>query len=182
MKTETFMFTTGMLSELMGGNRQYISKKIKKLMEDPEVNLKAVLKSNKEGYQISEEEVLRCFDGITPGMVQKYKENYLSMELKPKIKKLTNREEHIKEMNLDDKGIAMDLQKETERLIEWKIKLASTKKEQKNSLEMRAYLENEIKEIEELKNKKLKEYNMLEMFMWNCDKVIDEINQKLQSL
>jgi len=52
MLNESFMFTVGMLAEITGGNKQYISKKIKKMMDSPEISLQAVLKSNKEGYQI----------------------------------------------------------------------------------------------------------------------------------
>lgn len=76
MANRPFMFSVEMLADMTGGNKQYLSKKIKELAEDPQVQLKAVLRSKKEGYQIPEDEVLRCFPKITSGQVKEYKERY----------------------------------------------------------------------------------------------------------
>ena len=67
MAGHSFQFTVGMLAELTGSNRQYLSRKIKRMIEDPEIRLQAVIRSNKEGYRIAEEEVLRCFDRVKIG-------------------------------------------------------------------------------------------------------------------
>ena len=95
MIKQSFMFNVEMLAEMTGGNKQYLSKKIKGMTEDPQIQLKAVLRSKKEGYQISEEEVLRCFPKITPKQVQDYKEQYLNMDISPKVKMLTRQEESV---------------------------------------------------------------------------------------
>lgn len=170
MLNESFMFTVGMLAEITGGNKQYISKKIKKMMDNPEVSLRAVLKSNKEGYQIPEEEVLRCFDKITPGMLQEYKANYLAAEPVPRVKMLTRDE---------DGAEPKYLEKENEALLEWKVQLAAASPEKKNSPQMRSYLMQEIEKIEKMKKEKLKEYVMLEMFLENCDRMTAEIRRRL---
>lgn len=173
MLRESFMFTVGMLADLTGGNRQYLSKKIKKMLEDPEIKLQAELKSNKEGYQIPESEVLRCFDQITPAQLQKYKEEYLSMDSRPRLKMLTQKEEEPMEKYLE---------KENEVLIEWKVRLAATKPEEKNTPKMRNYLEEEMEKIKALKKEKFKEYLMLELFLDNCDKMIEQIQKRLDTI
>lgn len=165
MLNKSFMFTVGMLADMTGGNKQYLSKKIKKMIDDPNIKLQAILKSNKEGYQISEEEVLRCFDKITPSQIQKYKKEYMSIELMPKVKMLTSKEELQKRY----------LEEENNILIEWKVRLAATSPDKKNTPEMYKYLEEEIEKIKKLKEEKLKEYIMLEMFIDNCDKMIWDI-------
>ena len=71
--------------------------KIKQLIEDPEIRLKAELHSNKEGYQIPEREVLRCFDKITPIQVKAYKESLLERTAKPKISRMGQKTEPAKE-------------------------------------------------------------------------------------
>ncbi len=172
MLDETFMFTVGMLSEITGGNKQYLSKKIKKMIDDPDIRLKALLKSNKEGYQIAEDEVLRCFDKITPAMLGEYKKRCLSMEPVPKVRMLTEKE---------DSAADSYLRKENEMLIEWKVRLAAASPEQKDTQEMRGYLLEQAERIAELKKEKLKEYVMLEMFIENCDKMIEDIHKRLES-
>ncbi len=171
MLNESFMFTVGMLAEITGGNKQYISKKIKKMMDSPEISLQAVLKSNKEGYQISEEEVLRCFDKITPGMLKEYKEQYLAMEPAPKVKMLTKEE--------SAPASPKYLEKENEALLEWKVQLAAASPDRKESPQMREYLMGEIEKINGLKKEKLREYVMLELFLENCDRMVEDIRKRL---
>lgn len=170
MLERSFMFSIDMLAEMLDGNKQYLSKKVKQMTQDPEIKLQAVIKSRKEGYMIPEEEVLRCFDKVTPGQVQEYKERHLATGYTPKVKKLTQQEK---------KGEAAYLEKENEMLIEWKIRLAATAPDKKNTPEMREYLENEIEKIRDLKEDKMKDYCKLEMFFFNCDKMISEIQQRL---
>ena len=169
MIKQSFMFNVEMLAEMTGGNKQYLSKKIKGKTEDPQIQLKAVLRSKKEGYQISEEEVLRCFPKITPKQVQDYKEQYLNMDISPKVKMLTRQEESVPRY----------MEKESELLIEWKVRMAATPPDKKNSPAMREYLKDEIKKIKELREEKIKESVRLELLINNCDKMILEIERKL---
>lgn len=177
MLKKSFMFSVEMLADMTGGNKQYLSKKVKEMVEDPQIELQAILKSKKEGYQIPEEEVLRCFHKITPRQVQEYKERYLEMESTPKVRMLTRKEE--------EKG-AKYMEDESEALFEWKVRLAAAAPDKKNSAEMRAYLGNEIEKIRELKDKKMKEREIkiketlrLEFFIDNCDKMLREIQERL---
>ena len=93
MTGHSFQFTVGMLAELTGSNRQYLSRKIKRMTEDPEIRLQAVIRSNKEGYRISEEEVLRCFDRITPQQIADFKEQF---DRTPRVRMLTQKKEEKK--------------------------------------------------------------------------------------
>ena len=170
MSDGAFMFSVGMLAEMTGGNRQYLSRKIKQLIEDPEIRLKAELHSNKEGYQIPEREVLRCFDKITPIQVKAYKESLLERTVKPKISRMGQKTEPAKEQFLE---------KENEVLTQWRFKLAGTPAAKKNSPEIREYLEGEIRRIKELRQEKLREYVLLEQFLSNCDKTIEDIEKRL---
>ena len=169
MIKQSFMFSVEMLAEMTGGNKQYLSKKIKGMVQDPDIQMKAVLRSKKEGYQISEEEVLRCFPKITPKQVQDYKEQYLNMDVSPKVKMLTRQEESAPKY----------MEKENELLIQWKVKMAATPPDKKNSPQMYEYLKNEIKKIQELREEKIKESVRLELLINNCDKMILEIQKKL---
>jgi len=173
-----FMFSVGMLADMMGGNPQYLSKKVKRMVDDPEIKLQTVLKSNKEGYQIPEEEVLRCFGKVTPGQIRAYKERYLeSASPKPKVRKLT-------EAKTQPQGY---LEEENERLIAWKVHMAATAPEKKHTKEMREYLEGELRKISDMKKEasaakevKLKEYNLLELLEGNCDRMMAEIMEQLK--
>lgn len=172
MLEKSFMFSVDMLADILGGNKQYLSKKVKQMTQDPEIKLQAVIRSRKEGYLIPEEEVLRCFDKITPGQLREYKERYLAAEYTPKIKRLTQQEVEVKEETAY-------LEKENETLIEWKVRLAATAPDKKNTPEMREYLKNEMERIRKMKEEKMKDYCKLEMFFFNCDKMIEEIQQRL---
>ncbi len=172
MIRQSFMFNVEMLAEMTGGNKQYLSKKIKGMAEDPDIRLQAVLRSKKEGYQISEDEVLRCFPKVTPKQVQEYKEHYLNMDISPKVKMLTRR---------DEEPAAKYMEKENELLIEWKVRMAATPPDKKNSPQMREYLKAEIEKIKEMREEKIKEFVRLELLINNCDKMISEIEQKLCS-
>lgn len=147
------------------------------MTEDPQIRLQAVLKSKKEGYQIPEEEVLRCFHKITPRQVQEYKERYLEMDLTPKVRMLTRKEEEREARHMED---------ENEVLFEWKVRLASAAPDQKDTAQMREYLEGEIEKIKELRDKKMREREIkiketlrLEFFIDNCDKMMTEIQKRL---
>lgn len=177
MLEKSFMFSVEMLADMTGGNKQYLSKKVKEMVEDPQIRLQAILKSKKEGYQIPEEEVLRCFHKITPRQVQEYKERYLEMESVPRVRMLTRKEEEKGTKYMED---------ENEILFEWKVRLAAAAPDKKNTAEMRAYLGNEIEKIKELKDKKMREREMkiketlrLEFFIDNCDKMLREIQERL---
>ena len=170
MLEKSFMFSVDMLADMLGANKQYLSKKVKQMTQDPEMKLQAVIRSRKEGYLISEEEVLRCFDKVTPGQVREYKECHWAAGHTPKARKLTRQE---------NKEETAYLEKENEMIIEWKIHLAATAPDKKNTPEMREYLKNEIERIQDLKVDKMKDYCKLEMFFFNCDKMIAEIQQRL---
>lgn len=172
MIKQSFMFSVEMLADMTGGNKQYLSKKIKGMVEDPDIRLQAVLRSKKEGYQISEEEVLRCFPKVTPKQVQEFKEHYLNMDISPKVKMLTRRGEE---------SAPKYMEKENELLIQWKVRMAATPPDKKNSPQMREYLKNEIEKIRELREEKIRESARLELLINNCDKMISEIEQKLDS-
>ena len=170
MIKQSFMYTVEMLAEMTSGNKQYLSKKIKGMAEDPDISLQAVLRSKKEGYQIPEEEVLRCFPKVTPRQVQEFKERYLNMAVSPKVKMLT-RQEAVPAQKY--------MEKENERLIQWKVRMAATAPDKKNSPGMREYLQQEIEAIRQMREEKIKESVRLELFINNCDKMILEIQQKL---
>lgn len=155
MIEKSFMFSVDMLADMLGGNKQYLSKKVKQMTQDPQIKLQAVIRSRKEGYLIPEEEVLRCFDKVTPGQIQEYKKCYLAAEYMPKVKRLTRQE---------NKGEKAYLEEENEMIIEWKVRLAATAPDKKNIPEMREYLENEMEKIKKLKEEKMKDYCKLEMF------------------
>jgi len=162
------MFSVGMLAELTNSNRQYLSRKIKRMVEDPEIHLQAEIRSNKEGYRISEEEVLRCFEKITPQEVEAYKAQYaLRM---PGVRKLTEQPEQGRRY----------LEKENELLVEWRIRLAATAPDQKHSQEMRAYLEETVQKIQRMREEKLREQVLLEVLLENSGRVITEIQERLE--
>ena len=172
MYNKPLMFTVGRLADMTGGNKQYLSKKVKELIYNSEINMQAELKSNREGYRIPESEVIRCFDKITKEQIDEYKRKYYAMDTSPKVRKLNEQKEQSENFFL---------QKENEILTEWKIRLASATQEEKNSPQMYEYLEQELNKIQLLKEAKLKEYVMLEMFIENCDKMIDSIQNKLKN-
>lgn len=176
MANRPFMFSVEMLADMTGGNKQYLSKKIKELAEDPQVQLKAVLRSKKEGYQIPEDEVLRCFPKITSGQVKEYKERYGEQVFFPRTRRFFGQE---RQDGQERQGMAKYSGGESEDLIEWKVRLASASPEEKKSLKMREYLESEIRRIEQLKKEKLKESLRLELLVNNCDKMIGEIREIL---
>ena len=167
--SKPFMFSVEMLHEMTGNNRQYLSKKIKRMVDDPNIRLKAVLKSNREGYQISEEEVLRCFDKVTSEQIAQYKEHYLSESRHLKARMLT-REEPERALFLKD---------EYALLYDWKIRMAATAPNRKDTPEMRAYLEGELKKILEMRSEKCEELNRL---VQACDETIAQIQQVLGNL
>ncbi len=168
MMERTFMFSVGMLAELTGSNRQYLSRKIKRMVEDPEIRLQAEIRSNKEGYRISEEEVLRCFEKITPQEIEAYKAQYaLRM---PGIRKLTQQSETGQRY----------LEKERELLVEWKIRLAATAPDRKYSREMRAYLEETAQKIRHMQEEKLRELVLLEDLLENSSRVLAELQERLE--
>lgn len=162
-----FVFTVAMLAEMTGQNPQYLSKKVRNLVEDPEVQLQATLRSNKEGYQIPEEEVLRCFHRITEQQVQRYKAEYSQRSAYPRARKLTSREE--------ERTFASG----TDLLYNWKIYLAGLSPAQINTPETRAYLEREEEKLQRLKEEKLKEYAVLEKLIQDCETMIDKIRERL---
>lgn len=161
-----FVFTVAMLAEMTGQNPQYLSKKVRNLVEDPKVRLQATLRSNKEGYQIPEEEVLRCFHKITEQQVQRYKEEYLLRSTYPRARKLTSKGEE-------------QVVSETDLLYNWKIYLAGLSPVQINTPETRAYLESEEEKLRQLKEAKLKEFAVLEKLIQDCDNMIDKIRERL---
>ena len=165
----SFMFSVEMLADMMNGNKQYLSKKVKRLVEDPGVRMKAVLKSKKEGYQIPEDEVLRCFDKVSPEQISEYKKQYQASRLMPGVRMLTGR----------NQAESRDPSGEERLLIEWKVRLAATAPDRKNSPEIREYLIQEKEKIEALREEKMKEYLSLELFLGNCDRMIREIEQRL---
>lgn len=171
MTKNSFMFSVEMLAEMTGGNRQYLSRKVKQLIEDPAVHMKAILKSNKEGYQIPEEEVLRCFDKISPRQIQEYKAEYYGANTVSKIQKLGKEKE---------KDSYAYLEKETQILMEWRFRLAATPPEKKKSPEIRQYLKQEMERISKLREEKLREYVLLEQFLSNCEKTIHDIEERLE--
>lgn len=71
------------------------------------------------------------------------------------------------------------MEKENERLIQWKVRMAATAPDKKNSPGMREYLQQEIEAIRQMREEKIKESVRLELFINNCDKMILEIQQKL---
>lgn len=170
MPDNSFMFTVGMLAGMTGSNRQYLSRKVKRMIEDPDVRLQAVMKSNKEGYQISEEEVLRCFDRITPRQIQEFKKKYIEEMPRTSVRMLTRQEES---------GSYRYLEKENEQLIEWKIRLAAASPEQKHTKEIQQYLREEMEKIQRLKEEKMREHALLEIFIGNCGQMIQEIQSRL---
>lgn len=164
--SKPFMFSVEMLHEMTGNNRQYLSKKIKRMVDDPNIRLQAVLKSNREGYQISEEEVLRCFDKVTSEQIEQYKEHYLSESRRLKARMLTREEPEQ----------ALFLKDEYALLYDWKIRMAATAPSRKDTPEMRAYLEGELKKILEMRSEKFEELNRL---VQACDETIAQIQQVL---
>lgn len=168
--SKPFIFTVAMLAELTGQNPQYLSKKVRSLVEDPNIKLQAVLRSNKEGYQIPEEEVLRCFNKVTEQQVQRYKEEYSPRSVYPRVRKLTSRGE---EWPSDSE---MDL------LYNWRIYLAGLSPAQANTPETRLYLEGEEEKLRRLKEEKLKEFAVLEKLIKDCDEMIEKIRERLMTM
>ncbi len=167
MQGHNFQFTVGMLAELTGSNRQYLSRKIKRMTEDPEIRLQAVIRSNKEGYRIPEEEVLRCFDQITPQQIADFKEQFDRM---PRVRMLTPEPE---------KKPGRYLEEENNELVEWKIHLASASAEERGSEEMREYLEGALEGLRKMQSEKLREQVLLEVFLENCERTIQELEGRL---
>ena len=165
-------FNVNMLAQMTGGNKQYLSRKIKQLIEDPKVQMKAELNSNKEGYQISEEEVLRCFDKISPRQIQEFKDKYWSVESPSKIKKMGVKEE--------EKQTGAYLEEENQVLMEWRFKMASTPLDKKKSPEIKEYLRGEMQRIQKLREEKLREYVLLEQFLSNCETAIEDIQERIK--
>lgn len=171
MAERAFMFNVSMLAQMTGGNKQYLSRKIKQLVEDPQIQMKAELNSNKEGYQISEKEVLRCFDKISPRQIEEFKEKYWGKEASSKIRRMDEPKEERS---------AQYLEEENRVLMEWRFRMASTPLEKKKSPEIQEYLRREIARIQALKEAKLREYVQLEQFLSNCDTAIADIRKRLE--
>lgn len=166
-----FIFTVAMLAEMLGNNPQYLSKKVRQMVEDPAVRLQATLQSNKKGYQIPEEEVLRCFANVSPEQIQQYKSTYLLRGSRPRVRKLTQPAPEAPQ-----EETYMDL------LNNWRIYLAGLSPEQKNTPETRAYLEAEAAKLQRLKEEKLKENAILERLILDCDSMISKIQNRLSSM
>lgn len=166
-----FIFTVAMLAEMLGKNPQYMSKKVRQMVEDPAVRLQATLRSNKEGYQIPEEEVLRCFSKVSLEQIQQYKTAYLLRDTRPRVRKLTRTAPE-----------PLPEETETDLLYNWRIHLAGLSPEQKNSPETRAYLEAEAAKLQQLKEEKLKESAILERLILDCDVMISKIQTRLRSM
>lgn len=191
MQNESFMLTTEMLAELLGGNRQYLSKKIRRMMQDPEVRLQAVLKSNKEGYQIPESEVLRCFDRISPAMLRDYKAQVLDMPYRYGVRKLTARKESTPNDQLRKEYISgartepekfSDTQKLNELLIRWRAKLGAMRPEEKSSPETIAYLEEEFQRIETLRLEIVLERAKLDVMLDSCETTARQLQMRIEDL
>lgn len=166
MAGHSFQFTVGMLAELTGSNRQYLSRKIKRMIEDPEIRLQAVIRSNKEGYRIAEEEVLRCFDRVTPQQIADFKDQY---DRAPRARMLTKEQE---------KQPSKYLEKENDLLVEWRIQYAASSAEEKQSETMREYLEKTLQELRTIQAEKQRESVLLEVFLAECERSV----QKLETL
>lgn len=162
------MFTVSMLAEMTGSNRQYLSRKIKKMVEDPQIGLCATMRSNKEGYRISEQEVLRCFDNISPQQIQAYKMQHLG--------EFTG----VRMLTQESQTKQRPLMEENDLLIEWRIQIAAAAPNKKYSPEMYAYLENQLKQIQKLKDEKLKELACLEHLVENAERAISDIQYRLK--
>lgn len=167
MRIESFAFTVDMLAELLGRNKQHLTRKIKQMAEDPEVLLKVKMHSRKEGYRIPAEEVIRCFnDEVTPQQVQSYVDSYSSF---PNV----------------SSGTSSDVQHhrlyeaENELLRAWRIQLASTSPSEQKSAKMRAYLEDQLQKIQQMRMEKIREQVMLEEILKNSIEAISELEKKL---
>lgn len=162
------MFTVSMLAEMTGSNRQYLSRKIKKMVEDPQIGLCATIRSNKEGYRISEKEVLRCFDNISPQQIQAYK--------KQQMGEFTG----VHMLTQEPQTQQRPLMEENDLLIEWRIQIAAAAPNKKYSSEMYAYLEDQLVRIQKLKDEKLKELARLEHLVENAERTISDIQLRLK--
>lgn len=163
------MFTVSMLAEMTGSNRQYLSRKIKRMVEDPQIGLCATIRSNKEGYRIPEQEVLRCFDNISHQQIQAYKKHQLGEF--PGVHMLT--QESPKEQKT--------FKEENDLLIEWRIQLAAAAPDKKYSTEMYEYLEEQLVQIQKIRDEKLKELARLEHLVESAERTISDIQFRLKN-
>ena len=153
---------------MMGSNRQYLSRKIKRMIEDPEIGLCATIRSNKEGYRISEQEVLRCFDNVSYQQIQAYKKQQLG--------EFTG----VHMLTQESQTQCRTFEKENDLLIEWRIQMAAAAPEKKKSPEMYAYLEEQLAQIQNLRDLKLKELARLEHLVENTERTISDIQLRLK--
>lgn len=175
-----FMFTVTMLSDMTGINRQHLSRKVKKMIENPEIHLHATIRSNKEGYRIPESEVLRCFEDVTPEQIQLFKSQQLKQQMTswnsfktiPEPKKLTN-------PSLDESQTAVQPSSESDLLLQWRVRLAASLPSQKYTPEMRRYLEEQLALIRQRQKEKLLELVKLELLLDNFDRTIRDLQDRL---
>lgn len=167
MIPEAFAFTVDMLAELLGRNKQHLTRKIKQMAEDPEVLLKVRMNSRKEGYRIPAEEVIRCFsDEVTPQQVQNYIERYSPV---------SNASSELS----SDRQPQRLYEAENELLRAWRIRLASASPSEQRTETMRVYLKEQLGKIQQMRMEKIREQIIMEEILKNSVEAISELEKKL---
>lgn len=167
MTTESFAFTVDMLAELLGRNKQHLTRKIKQMSEDPDVLLKVRMNSRKEGYRIPAEEVIRCFsDEVTPQQVQSYMERYLAASNAPS--------------GFCGGQPRRPYEAESELLRAWCIRLASASPSEQRTEAMRDYLKEQLGKIQQMRMEKIREQIILTEILNSSDEAIRKLEKKLK--